>query len=110
MKVNDLLNSDYVLLTEETTKENEFVGFYAGDLLSNTLRSAMPGNVFITVLANQNCVAVALMIDLPAVIICEGKLVPQEMILKANEEAIALIQTEKKAVEVIKDMVSRNFV
>lgn len=101
MIVNDFLKSDYVLLTNLDSKNNMVKGIYSSDLLSNVLKTASPDNLFITTLANLNTVAVCVMIDLPAVVICEERHVSKEMIDKANEEKIAIVQTTKKAYEVI---------
>ncbi|MCK7487885.1 MAG: hypothetical protein MZU97_22150 [Bacillus subtilis] len=47
---------------------NEIVGAYVGDLLSIVMKSAKTGNLLVTVNATMNTVAVAVLIDLPAIL------------------------------------------
>jgi len=108
MLVKDILTKDYHLLTDVSATNQRFEGVYAGDLLSVVLRSASRNAVLITIIANPNTVAVAMLMDLPAVIFSENQVVTQTMIEKANTEAIALISTSLKTHEVILDMKARN--
>ncbi|MCK7486585.1 MAG: hypothetical protein MZU97_14470 [Bacillus subtilis] len=71
------------------------------------MKSAQPGNVLVTVMANMNAVAVASLVDLPAIIFCEGRKAAPDMILRADSEGIALLETEMKAVDVIVDLALR---
>lgn len=107
MRVSDILDSQYQLLSDSETKENEWNGIYSGDLLSIVMKSATPKNLLVTVIANINTVAVAVLIDLPVIIFCEGIQPSNEMIAKANTEKIALIMTKLKSYEVVVDLFKR---
>jgi len=108
MLVHDILTNDYRLLTELSTANHPYEGVYASDLLSVVLRSASQNAVLITIIANLNTIAVAMLMDLPAIIFSENQVVTQAMIEKANLENIALISTSLKTHEVILDLKARN--
>jgi hypothetical protein len=66
---------------------------YASDLLSDVMANAPAGAVLITIQAHRNTVATASLMDLPAIIICNGRSIPEEMLSAAKQEQIALFQT-----------------
>ena len=110
MKIKDIINQDYQLLTHPETSMLEFQGCYATDLLSAAIKSSEPNNILITIISHLNTVALALMVDLPAIIISEGRAVTREMIEKANSEQIAILQTTRKTHEVVIDLFQRGFI
>lgn len=91
-----------------TTKENdcEFTDVYAGDLLSHVMAHAKENNLFLTIMANMNAIAVASLLELPVIVFAEGVKPTQDMIAKADEENIILIETTLNVVEVIKKIYS----
>jgi hypothetical protein len=104
MKIASILQGGYRLATRVGSDQSEYSGLYAGDLLSVVMKSARPGNVLVTVMANLNAVAVASLVDLPAIIFCEGRKAAPDMIQRAESEGIALLETDLKAVDVIVDL------
>lgn len=107
MNINAILSQDYQLLTNSMTLNREFHDVYAGDLLSIVMKSASKGCTLITVIANLNTIAVAVLLDIPAVVFTENQSVSQAMIDKANEEKVALLKTSLKTHEVIIDFKNR---
>lgn len=107
MRISDILDARYQLLSIPETQNNVSTGIYAGDLLSIVMKSAKPKNLLVTVIANINTIAVAVLMDFPAVVFCEGNKPTKEMLAKADEEKIALIVTELKTYEVILDFYKR---
>jgi len=101
MKVRDVLTQSDILWTNQETADLDYQGCYVSDLLSNVLKQAKEGNGLITTLSNLNVIAVASLLNLSFVLFCEGKEPSQEMIEKANEEEIALISTQQKAIDII---------
>ena len=79
-------------------------GGYSADLLSCAMARAKTGNVWITLQAHPNIVAVATLLDLPAVIITEGTPVSGDVIAKANEEGIALLCTTWSTFHVVAEL------
>lgn len=103
MKVLQLVETiNGKLITNEATKDNSFEGVYVGDLLSNVMANIKEDNLFVTIMCNINTIAVASLRDIPIIVFCEGKQATPEMINKANELEIALIETPINAAEVIR--------
>lgn len=103
MKVTELIQiTDGKLLTNDETKDNTFDGVYVGDLLSNVMANIKEDNLLVTIMCNMNTIAVASLRDVPVIVFCENKHATEEMIIKANELEIALIETSIGAAEVIR--------
>lgn len=76
-------------------------GGYAADLLSCVMAGAKQRNLWITLQAHLNIVAVAALLDLTAVIITEGAAPDAGTIAKANEEGVTLLSTNRPTFEVV---------
>lgn len=107
MRISELISSSYVLHTTTSTQANECIGAYVGDLLSIVMKSAKSGNLLITVNANMNTVAVAVLLDLPAILFTETEIVAPVIIEKANAEGIAVVTTDKTSIAAILDLKER---
>ncbi|GAB4532807.1 MAG: hypothetical protein Kow0063_13920 [Anaerolineae bacterium] len=68
---------------------------YASDLLSCAMAGARHKAVWVTLQAHTNVVAVGALLELSAVIITEGATPDQDTIIKANEEGVTLLATDK---------------
>ncbi|ABN51574.1 MAG TPA: AraC family transcriptional regulator [Hungateiclostridium thermocellum] len=88
------------ILTGEKGLEKEIKGMYICDLLSWVMSHAAKGDAWITVHTHVNIVAVALMADIPCIIIPEGIEVEEATIKKAVEEDIAILRTSKTAYQI----------
>jgi predicted transcriptional regulator len=71
----------------------QITGGYAGDLLSCVMARAKAGNVWTTLQAHPNVVAVAALLDLAAVIVTEGAPVAEDVRAKADAENVTLLST-----------------
>lgn len=74
--------------------DTEVTGGYASDLLSCVMAKAQKGNVWITIQAHPNIVAVASLLDLAGVIIAEGVTPDPSTLEKAEEEGTPVLTTE----------------
>ena len=70
-------------------------GGYTADLLSCVMAGAKRRDVWITLQAHLNIVAIAALLDLSAIIITEGATPDLETIAKANEEGVILLSTNR---------------
>ena len=68
-------------------------GGYASDLLSCVMAGAKPGNLWITLQAHSNIVAVASLTEVAAIIITEGAMPESDVIEKANLQGVSLLST-----------------
>lgn len=75
----------------------EVTGAYVGDLLSRVMAGARPGNVWVTVQAHPNVVAVALLGELAGVVIVEGVTPDPAVARKAAAERVPLLATRRTA-------------
>lgn len=107
MRAKDIITSDYMMMTDISTLDNTFDNVYATDLLSQAIKSATRQAALITLISHDTTVALAMMIDLPIIIISEDKKVTKSMIDKCNEEHICLITSHLKTHEIIIDFVKR---
>jgi len=70
---------------------------YISDMLSRVLGGCGAGDVWITVQASINMVAVATMADASCVILCEGLTAVDSVIDRANEEDLTIFSSEESA-------------
>ena len=68
---------------------------YCSDLLSCVMTGAEPEGVWVTLMAHNNIVAVAALLDLSAIIITENAQPENETIDKANEKGVTLLSSVK---------------
>jgi hypothetical protein len=75
-------------------------GGYTSDLLSCVMAGAKSNNIWVTLQAHMNIIAVASMLDVAAVIITENAQPEPNVIAKANEQNIILLSTSKFSYEI----------
>jgi len=75
-------------------------GGYTSDLLSCVMAGAKSGNIWVTLQAHLNIVAVASMLDVAAVIITENAQPDSATIAKANDQGVIMLSTPKPSYEI----------
>jgi predicted transcriptional regulator len=78
----------------------DLVGAYTSDLLSDVMANATAGEALVTIQAHKNTVAVAGLVGVPAILICNGRPVPEDMVSSAKDEGIALLRTNHNQFQV----------
>ena len=68
---------------------------YTSDLLSDVMANSASASVLVTIQAHLNTVAVAVHKKISAIIICNSRPVPQDMLDAAKEERIALLSVKE---------------
>ena len=76
-------------------------GGYASDLLSCVMAGAKPGQLWVTLQAHINIVAVASLNDIAAVLITENALPEASVIEKANEQGVTLLASRENTYQVV---------
>lgn len=95
MKLEKIIEElDLNLLTEA----QDFSGIdvksgYCSDLLSCVMTGAETDGIWVTLMAHSNIIAVAALLDIPAIIITEDAQPDQLTLSKANEKHIILLST-----------------
>src|SRR5574344_751128 len=74
--------------------DKDITEVYTSDLLSDVLANATDNSVLVTIQAHKNTVAVGSLKGSPAIIICNDRPVPDDMIAAAASEKIAVFTTE----------------
>lgn len=87
-------------LTPDLALDHEVRAALVGDLLSDVLATAKPGDVWITVQRHQNVVAVAKVTDLAAVILARGVRPSANVIEMAVEQGVVLLGSSAPAFDV----------
>lgn len=75
--------------------EREVLGGYAGDLLSWVMGRAPSDAAWMTIMSNVNIVAVAMLRDVAAIVVCENAEIPEDVAARAEQQGINLLVAEK---------------
>lgn len=79
--------------------DKEVSGCYAGDLLSWVMSHAQYGDVWVTIMANINVVAVASLTECACVIMAEGVVPDEEVVRVAKEKDITIFSDSRSTYE-----------
>jgi hypothetical protein len=80
-------------ILHEEFKDADIAGAYTSDLLSDVMANAKDGGALITIQAHKNSVAVATLVNISAIIICNSRPIPEDMLSAAKDEGIAVLLT-----------------
>ncbi len=86
--------------------DREITGGYASDLLSCVMARAAAGNVWVTLQAHPNVVAVADLIDLGCVIITENTEPNPDTLIRADEHGIPILLSAEPTYETVAQLVA----
>lgn len=100
MNISDLCKSDDFKVIYEGLPNEEVTGGYTSDLLSDVLAHAEDGSVLITIQAHKNSIAVSTIAGCVAVVLCNDRPVPEDMIEAAKENEVALLTSDLTQFEV----------
>lgn len=95
--LSDQLNLQVIAGQEGLNKEVK--GAFVGDLLSLVMAHAKALDVWITVQGHVNSVAVAVLVNISAIILTQGITPDENMKQKADEEGIVILTTSKSSFE-----------
>ena len=102
MQVNELVSAlNLTVVAGEGGLEHEVTGGYAADLLSCVMAGAEAGDVWVTLQAHPNVVAVAGLRELACVIVTEGAQPDSETLDRANETDIPLLLTDESTYRIV---------
>ena len=75
--------------------DREISGVYIGDLLSWVMGRANSGDVWITIMSNNNILAVASLADTACILVAEDVALESELLKTAGEKGINVLLTDK---------------
>jgi hypothetical protein len=100
MKISELASLFGFEAVLQAEGDASIVDAYASDLLSDVMAKATEGSALITIQAHKNTVAVASLIGIRVVIVCNARPVPDDMIEAARAESVSIYRTPKTQFEV----------
>ena len=100
MTVEKLAQSDGMRALVCPAPEREICGVYIGDLLSWVMGRAEADNAWITIMSNNNVIAVASLADTACVILAEGVELASELKELAEAKDINVLSSPKSAYEI----------
>lgn len=80
--------------------DREVTAGYAGDLLSWVMGKAPSDALWTTIMSNVNIVAVAMLRDVAAIVVCEGAEIGEDVIERAKEQDVNLLLSDKGIYEI----------
>jgi hypothetical protein len=80
-------------IVQERFTDAPLTGGYTSDLLSDVMGNAHAGGALITIQAHRNTAAVAALVNIAVIVICNNRPIPADMLSAARDEGIALIRT-----------------
>ena len=82
--------------------DREITGCYIGDLLSWVMGRAKANDAWVTIMSNQNIVAVASLADVACVVLAEGVVPEKDVIDLASQKGVNLLSCELDAFSIAK--------
>lgn len=80
-----------------TALEKTVTGGYCGDLLSWVMGRAQDGSAWVTIMGNENAVAVAVLADVACIVLVEGAALDEKAAARAKENGVAVLKSAMPA-------------
>jgi len=74
-------------------EDRDVAGVFISDMLSDVMTGAQAGDLWVTVQTHTNIVSAANLVDIAAVVVSQGKEVPQSTIELANRYHVIILST-----------------
>jgi len=83
-------------IIQDDFEDSPLTSAYTSDLLSDVMANAKEGGALITIQAHKNTVAVATLVNISVIILCNSRPVQDnDMLEAAKDEGIAVIRTKE---------------
>jgi serine kinase of HPr protein (carbohydrate metabolism regulator) len=82
-------------ILQDAFEDAQLLGAYTSDLLSDVMANAKDGGALITIQAHKNSVAVATLVNISAIILCNNRPLQDDMLDAAANEGIAILRTKE---------------
>ena len=99
MTVNEMIHTLGLVAYATPDADREVHGAYVGDLLSWVMGRAPADSVWITIMSNINCIAVATLSDVSCILLAEGVTPDAELVRVATERSVNLLGCAEPAYE-----------
>ena len=95
MKISNIVEELDLEVRQDDFEDTECTGAYTSDLLSDVMANAHETDLLITIQSHKNTIAVATLVGASAVVVCNNRPVPEDMIEAARAERIAILVTPR---------------
>jgi len=95
MNLRELPEALNLEVLQDGFDDRSLTGAYTSDLLSDVMAHAHERDLLITIQSHKNTVAVATLVGVGAIIICNDRPVPEEMIESAREEEVGIFRSRE---------------
>jgi len=100
MTIRDIVNElEFTPCCAEEKLNQKVTGGYSGDLLSDVIANSKAGDVWITMQVHVNIVAVAVLKELSAIILVNGRKPSEDTLKKATDEKIPILVSKLSSFE-----------
>jgi serine kinase of HPr protein (carbohydrate metabolism regulator) len=82
-------------ICQDEFEDSKLTGAYTSYLLSDVMANAKDGGALVTIQAHKNTVAVATLVNISVLVICNNRPLPEDMLEAAKDEGIAVIRTKE---------------
>ncbi|MDR0464511.1 MAG: hypothetical protein LBG94_05260 [Treponema sp.] len=95
MKISEIAAAINAEICQNEFEDSDVTCAYTSDLLSDVMANAKDGGALITIQAHKNTVAVATLVNISVIVICNSRPLPDDMLEAAADESIAVIRTNE---------------
>ena len=95
MKITEIAAALNAEICQSKFDDVELSAAYTSDLLSDVMANAKEGGALVTIQAHKNTVAVASLVNISVIIICNSRPLMDDMLEAAKDENIAIIRTKE---------------
>jgi len=85
-------------------KDKVVNGCYIGDLLSNVMAHAQAGDIWLTVQTHRNVIAIAVLLNLAAIVFVEGHQPQADTVERAHDEGVPLFSWPDSAYQLAREL------
>jgi len=95
MTINELAEALGAEIHQGEFVDGDLTGAYTSDLLSDVMANAKDGGALVTIQAHRNTVAVATLVNVSVIVVCNSRPLPADMLEAARDERIAVLRTRE---------------
>jgi serine kinase of HPr protein (carbohydrate metabolism regulator) len=81
-------------------EDRPLTGAYTSDLLSDVMAHADDVDILVTIQSHKNTVAVATLVGVAVIVVCNDRPVPEEMIEAARAESVGIYRSSRSQFEI----------
>lgn len=97
MKISELVEALGLEVKASGDMEGEISGVVVGDLLSFIMAKGQPGFAWITIQSHVNVAAVAVLRDMPLIVVASGRPVDDDLVARCSQERVTLAYSSMSA-------------